>query len=123
MRTERAEQSGRGRQGGGEGAVGVRGGDNRTGEGSGGDAVNADQASSDVTQGQSEAAAEGTHISAQAGGAAYTARKRQKLHHKVCDLCVEVSEVLSSEAFLSEGSQGVAECLRSRPDCKLRLER
>ncbi len=70
----------------GEDAVGVRGGDNRTGEGSGGDDVNADQASSVVTQGQSEAAAEGTHPVLCTGEAAYTARKRQKLHHKVCDL-------------------------------------
>jgi hypothetical protein len=63
----------------GEDSVGVRGGDNRTGEGSGGDAVNADQASSVVTQGQSEAAAEGAHPVLCTGGA-YTARKRQKLH-------------------------------------------
>ena len=49
-----------------------------------------------MTQGQSEAAAEGAHPVLCTGGA-YTARKRQKLHNKVCDLCVEVSEVLSSK--------------------------
>ncbi len=55
MRTERA-----GHKVEGEDSVSVRGGDNRAGEGSG-NAVDADQASSVVTHGQSETAAEGTH--------------------------------------------------------------
>ena len=60
--------------------------------------VDADQASTVVTHGQSEAAAEGTHpVLCRGEGSLHgqVASDRTKLQNKVCDLCVEVSKVLS----------------------------